>query len=147
MFFFSFGELNVESIHHWHPGRTIFCSLALTQTQFFHIRPNHGRTSRKHHIHTTFRKNLREALYYKTLTKMDNKNVGSSEIHVFVFTCNSIILFSLRCLEQNYDFCLKVPKRLLSVIFRFNMISAWYLALRAVFYLFHGIICRRRFFS
>ena len=25
--------------------------------------------------------------------------------------------------------------------------NAWYLALRAVFYLFHGIICRRRFFS
>ena len=55
-------------------------------------------------------------------------------IHVFVFISNSIFHFSLSCLVQNYDFSLKVAKTFLSIIFKFSLISVWYLPLRAAFY-------------
>ena len=45
-------------------------------------------------------------------------------------------------LEKNYDLRLKVAKKLLSIIFKFSMISAQYLPLKAVFYRFYDVICR-----
>ena len=44
-----------------------------------------------------------------------------------------ISYFSLSCLEKNYDLSLKVTKNLLSIIFKFTMISAQYLLLSAFF--------------
>ena len=58
------------------------------------------------------------------------------------FINNSIFYFSLSCLGKNYDLSLKVAKKLLSIIFKFSMISAQYLPLKAVFYRFYGVICR-----
>ena len=45
-------------------------------------------------------------------------------------------------LEKNYDLRLKVAKKLLSIIFKFSMISAQYLPLKAVFHRFYDVICR-----
>ena len=45
-------------------------------------------------------------------------------------------------LEKNYALHLKVAKKLLSIIFKFSMISAQYLPLKAVFYRFYDVICR-----
>ena len=62
-------------------------------------------------------------------------------IHLFHITVNWLLYngsTGLNCkvdawLEKNYDACLKVAKKLLSIIFKFSMISAQYLLLRAVF--------------
>ena len=43
-------------------------------------------------------------------------------------------------LEQNYDLRLKVAKTLRSIIFKFSMVSAQYLPLKAFFYRFYGAI-------
>ena len=64
------------------------------------------------------------------------------QIHVLVFISNSIFHFRLSCLDKNYDLCLKVSKKLLSIIFKFSMISVQYLPLRAIFYQFYDVICR-----
>ena len=55
---------------------------------------------------------------------------------------NSIFHFSLICLDKNYDLGLKVAKKLLSILFKFSMISAQHLPMRAVFYRFYVVICR-----
>ena len=55
---------------------------------------------------------------------------------------NSIFHFSLSCLDKNYDLGLKVAKKLLSILFKFSMISAQHLPMRAVFYRFYVVICR-----
>ena len=59
-----------------------------------------------------------------------------------VFISNSIFHFCLSCLEKNYDLCLKVAKKLLSIIFKFSIISVQYLSLREVFYRSYDFICR-----
>ena len=64
------------------------------------------------------------------------------QINVFVFISNSISHFTLSCLEKNYDLGLKVGNIFLSIIFKFSMVSAQYLPLRAVFYWFYEVICR-----
>ena len=46
------------------------------------------------------------------------------KILVVVFISNSIFHFSLGCFGKNYDFSVKVANKLLSVIFKFHMISA-----------------------
>ena len=69
-------------------------------------------------------------------------NMWQWRVQVFVFMSNPY--FSLTWLRQNYDFSLKVAKKLLSVIFKFNMISASHFPLRAVFYRFYDVICRHR---
>ena len=43
---------NVESIHHWHPGKTISCNLAPSQTRISSLTPNLAGPSRKHYIYT-----------------------------------------------------------------------------------------------
>ena len=45
-------------------------------------------------------------------------------------------------LEKNYDLRLKCSKKLLSIIFKFSMISAQYVPMKAVFYRFCDVICR-----
>ena len=55
---------------------------------------------------------------------------------------NSIFHFSLSCLDKNYDLGLKVAKKLLSILFKFSMISAQYLPMRAVFCRFYVVTCR-----
>ena len=60
------------------------------------------------------------------------------------FITNSIFHFSLSCQGQNYDFCLAVAKKLLSVKFESNMISAWHLKLKAFFFQLSDFVCRRR---
>ena len=57
------------------------------------------------------------------------------QLHVFVFISNSILHFSLSCLQQNYDFCLKVAKKLLSATVKFSKISAWHLPLKGVYFM------------
>ena len=64
------------------------------------------------------------------------------QIHVLIFINNSIFHFRLSCLGKNYDLGLKVAKKLLSIIFKFSMISAQYLPLRVGFYRFYDLICR-----
>ena len=64
------------------------------------------------------------------------------QIHIFLFISNSIFHFSLSCLEKTYDLGFKVAKKLLSIIFKFSMILAQCLPLRAVFYRFYDVICR-----
>ena len=54
-------------------------------------------------------------------------------MHLLVFIRNSIFYFSLNYLAKNYDLSLKVAKTLLGIIFKFSMISAQYLPLRAFF--------------
>ena len=66
------------------------------------------------------------------------------KIHVLFFISNSIFHFGLSCLEKNCDLGLNIAKKLLSIIFKFNMISAQYLPLKAVFYRFSEVICRHR---
>ena len=46
-------------------------------------------------------------------------------MHVLVSIGNSIFHFSLSCLGRKHDLNLKVAKKLLSIIFKFNMISAF----------------------
>ena len=126
MFFFSFGGINVDSVHYWHPEGTISCNLALSKLKFFTSAP----TMEGPQGSTIFIE-----LSHKWITK--SWQVWETR---FCFICNSIFLFSFSCLRQNYDFWLKVSKKLLSLIFKFNMISAWYLPLRAVFYWFYDTI-------
>ena len=54
-------------------------------------------------------------------------------IHVFCFYSYSIFHFSLSCLRKAYDLSLKVAEKLLSIIFKFSMVSAQYLPLRTFF--------------
>ena len=46
-----------------------------------------------------------------------------NHLHVFFINNNFIFRFSLACQVQNYDFYLKVTKKVLSVIFKLSMIS------------------------
>ena len=46
-----------------------------------------------------------------------------------------------------FNFSLKVVKKLLSVIFKFNMVSVWHLPSRTVFYRFYDVICRHHIVS
>ena len=52
--------------------------------------------------------------------------------------------FQPQLLRANYDSSFKVAKKLLTVIFKLNMISTWHLPLKAVFYRFYDVICRHR---
>ena len=68
-------------------------------------------------------------------------------MQVFVLISKSIFYFTISCLGQYYNFSLKVARKLPSVIFKFSMISAWHLPLRAVFYWFYDFICRHHIFG
>ena len=52
--------------------------------------------------------------------------------------------FQPQLLRANYDSSFKVAKKLLTAIFKLNMISTWHLPLKAVFYRFYDVICRHR---
>ena len=58
------------------------------------------------------------------------------------FLSNFMFHFSLSCFDKNNDLLLKFAKALLSIIFKFSMISVQYLLLRADFYRFYDVICR-----
>ena len=76
---------------------------------------------------------LREFKKVFTVKLMFFPEVSENWVHIFGFIRNSIFHFSLSCFGQNYDSSLKVSQKLLCVIFKCNIISAWYVPLSAVF--------------
>ena len=53
--------------------------------------------------------------------------------YMFFFISNSTFHLCLISLQKNYDLSLKVVKKVLSIIFKFSMISAQYVPLKAFF--------------
>ena len=77
--------------------------------------------------------------------------------YMFFFISNSTFHLCLISLQKNYDLSLKVVKKVLSITFKFSMISAQYVPLKAFFidfmsfvnivkllFCLSGVICQKR---
>ena len=77
--------------------------------------------------------------------------------YMFFFISNSTFHLCLSSLQKNYDLSLKVVKKVLSITFKFSMISAQYVSLKAFFidfmsfvnivkllFCLSGVICQKR---
>ena len=77
--------------------------------------------------------------------------------YMFFFISNSTFHLCLSSLQKNYDLSLKVVKKVLSITFKFSMISAQYVPLKAFFidfmsfvnivkllFCLSGVICQKR---
>ena len=113
-------SLLMKSIHNWFP----VCLLVTfdPSVKRFEIQQRHEQ--KKERLHKTII--LSETFYKNVKFNMPWRSTC-------FFRGNSIFYFSRSCHGQNYDFSLKVAKTLLLVIFKFNIISAWTLAIEGSF--------------